>query len=126
MVIYGDPAISAAVGVQLKVPVTVVKLNGVAGLVVNVAPLGNTELSISMFTVEVACKSKLNWLLPSTQKEKLLFILLNVVFGPEVTILEGGLTAIQFFVKSCISLVTKPIIVPFLDSVTLIAATEVP
>ena len=57
---------------------------------------------------------------------KLLSILLNVVFGPEVTIPEGGLIAVQFLAQSCISLVTKPILVPFLDSVTLIAATDVP
>jgi hypothetical protein len=39
LITYGDPAISAAVGTQLKVPVIVVELKGVAGLVVNVAPL---------------------------------------------------------------------------------------
>ena len=60
MITYGDPAISAAVGVQLKVPVIVFEDKGLEGLVVNVAPLGNTEPSISISTVEIAWISKLN------------------------------------------------------------------
>ena len=88
--------------------------------------MGTKELSISIFTLEVACKEKLNWELPSTQKEKLLLVLFILVPALELVVITELDAPLQFLAQTCMSLVTKPILDPFLDSFTLIAATDVP
>ena len=53
-------------------------------------------------------------------------MLSKVVPGLVVAVTDELAAPVQALDQICISLVTKPILVPFLDSVTLMAATDVP